>query len=390
MPARIRERDDDFRVEEIPSVIPEGHGDHVFVHIEKRGVPTQRVVQELARALGISPRQVGSAGRKDARAVATQWLSLEGVDPASLDTLDVQGVRVLDAHRHPRKLGMGELAGNRFTIRLRGSEPGAGDPVARVLKVLDGRGVPNYFGRQRFGVRGDSAAVGRAVLRGEWDEVARRVAGDPRPEESPLIREARGLFDEGRYREAADRWPRPFREPRTVCRILAEGRSSEEAVRALGRPMLQFFRSAYQSWLFNAVLARRLHDLDVVQAGDVALMHATGALQRVDDPEELADAVSSQAASATGPLFGPRMWQPGGEPARIEDEVLTAHGVRAGEFARRKANRRMGQRRALRIPLGDYGVEEGSDEHGPFLQLTFRLAPGGYATAVLREIRKED
>lgn len=390
VPAGIRKRDEDFVVEEVPVVTPEGRGDHLFVRVEKRGLPTQQAVQELARRLGISSRSVGSAGRKDAQAVAVQWLSLEGVDERRVEELDLPGVRVLEMARHPTKLGMGELAGNRFRIRLRGVESGAGERVRRVLEVLARRGVPNYFGRQRFGIRGDSAVVGRAVLRGEWERAAAHMAGDPRPGESPLIREARSLFDEGRYSEAAERWPRPFREPRIVCRVLAEGRSAEEAVRAAGRPMLRFYRSAYQSWLFNAVLSRRVHELDALHSGDVAIVHATGGLHVVDDPSELEDRVSRLEVSATGPLFGPRMWRPRGDPARIEEGVLASHGVRAGEFSRRKANRRMGQRRPLRIPLHDWGVEEGADEHGFFVELTFQLAAGGYATAVLREVRKEE
>lgn len=352
---RIRERDEDFRVEEVASTEPGGQGDHLWVKVEKRGLPTRQLIQEMARRLGVSPRGIGSAGRKDARAVAVQWLSLEGVDPPAVEALEIPGVRILEAARHSRKLRTGELAGNRFTIRLRGVEEGAGERARCVLDELARRGVPNYFGRQRFGIRGDSAMVGRAILRGEWERAVRSVAGDPRPEESPMIQEARTLFEEERYREAERRWPRPFREPRLVCRMLAEGRGPEEAVRALGRSMLQLYRSAYQSWLFNALLHRRIDELDGLREGDVAVIHGTGGLQVVDDPAGMAEAVKRQEASATGPLFGPRMWRPRGEPARMEEEVLTAHGVRAGEFARRKANRRMGQRRSLRIPLQDRG-----------------------------------
>jgi tRNA pseudouridine13 synthase len=74
--------------------------------------------------------------------------------------------RVLSAQRHSRKLPRGALAGNRFRIVLREvSGPRAG--VEQLVADIARRGVPNYFGEQRFGMRGDNVEQARAMFAGQ-------------------------------------------------------------------------------------------------------------------------------------------------------------------------------------------------------------------------------
>ena len=388
VPARIRERQEDFRVHEIPRERPEGRGEHILFQVEKRGIPTHQLVSALARELGVDRRAFGVAGRKDARAVTTQWLSVEGVSEDRIRRVTLPGVRILEMGRHPRKLHVGALLGNRFELRLRGVDPAHLRRIMTVLPSLEIRGVPNYFGPQRFGSRGDSAVVGRALLRSDWEGALRTLAGDPQDQDTPLIHRARAAFDAGRYGEAAELWPPAFREPRLVNRLLAEGKRSEEAVRAVGRRMLDLYRSAYQSWLFNALLSVRIEEIDHLHPGDLALRHADGALVEIAHPAHHDEGVSGGRLSPTGPLFGPRMRRPSGEVQRLEEGILAWAGVRAGEFARRRGNRRMGLRRPLRFGLGEAAISSGTDAHGPYVELRFRLDPGCYATAVLREVVK--
>ena len=46
---------EDFLVDELPRYPLSGEGNHLFVRVEKRGLNTQDVVVELARALGSAP-----------------------------------------------------------------------------------------------------------------------------------------------------------------------------------------------------------------------------------------------------------------------------------------------------------------------------------------------
>lgn len=151
---------EDFRVEELPAVVPEGVGEHLYLLLEKRALGTPAVAAWLANAFGTAPMNVGFAGMKDARAVTCQWFSV--LTPDGPERLPAHaGVRLIDAARHRRKLRRGELAGNRFRVRLR--EVG-GDGWSEALEGVLRRGAPNYFGRQRFGA--DNLARARLWLLG--------------------------------------------------------------------------------------------------------------------------------------------------------------------------------------------------------------------------------
>ena len=416
--AIFKARWEDFEVAEIPSIEPEAVGDHLWLEIEKRGLATPRAVGDLARALGVKPSSVGYAGMKDARAIARQWVSVEHVEPERALSLEIPRIRVLRAVRHPRKLRRGWHRGNRFIIKLRPpSMPSAGgaadgawdpesvlDPARRVLAVLADRGVPNYYGPQRFGTRGDTWRVGRALAREDWDEAASLIAGRPLypddevvdpavgifPDSGDVLR-ARELFDEGRFTEAAEAWPRGFGQcARVAAAMERTGGEAERSIPVVGKRMLRLYASAYQSWLFNAVLAERIRTNTMARMlrGDLAWKHDTEALFPVDDPAVEQPRADAFEISPTGPLVGRRMREPVGEVAELERRVLESSGLRAEALESRAMRPLTGQRRPLRFRLREAAAAAGSDERGPYVQLRFALPPGCYATAVLRELGK--
>ena len=168
---------EDFIVDELPAYSPSGEGSHTFVRVEKRGLTTAEAVARLCRALDVSPRDAGAAGQKDWQALTRQWISLPDVDPARALAATADGVRVLEAARHGNKLRTGHLAGNRFTLTLRGV---AADGLARARVIIDrlvNHGLANYFGPQRFGARGDNAVRGKALLSTEEGRASTRTNG---------------------------------------------------------------------------------------------------------------------------------------------------------------------------------------------------------------------
>lgn len=406
VPGALRRAYEDFVVEELPLYQPEGRGDHVFLTIEKAGLTTHKAVADIAAALGVRPRDVGFAGLKDARAVTRQTLSIEHVDPARVEALDLPRIRVLAVSRHPRKLRVGHLAGNRFRVRLRDAGPARLDDARRVLAVLARRGAPNYFGRQRFGARGDTAEIGRRLLTGDFDGAVSLIAGAPGPRDTGPVLEARTRFHAGDFDGAAPFWPRAYAAHARLSRAMArEHGDARRALRALDRRMLRLFANAYQSWLFNLVLARRIHALDRILDGDLAYKHDTGGIFLVGDASAEQPRADRFEISPTGPLPGPEMRAPGGEPGEIERAVLHDAGIRVDDLPSsgpaRVAGARLddfpatgpfrvpGGRRPLRFPLRDARVEPGHDDAGAYLEFRFTLPAGCYATAVLREVCKD-
>jgi tRNA pseudouridine13 synthase len=194
---RIKERPEDFRVTEVPLYHPSGAGDHVYLLVEKTGLGSLEAADAVARALGRPRHVVGMAGLKDAQSVARQWMSLEHVDIDKAMHLDLPGVRVLAVSRHRNKLKVGHLAGNRFEVRIRGCRPGARGAAARVLEVLQARGVPNWFDYQRFGRRADNHLLGRDLVLGDYRGFCDRFLGRPVASDSRRLAEGRRAYDAG-------------------------------------------------------------------------------------------------------------------------------------------------------------------------------------------------
>lgn len=195
--AVLRAKIEDFRVQEIPLVEPEGEGNHLWLEIEKRNANTDWVARQLAALAGVPGRDVGFAGLKDRRGVTTQWFSvgLQEAGDRDWEQWEIPDARILRAVPHPRKLKRGTLRGNRFRLVLRQLE-GPLDELERRLVRAARQGVPNYFGPQRFGHGGRNVARGM-----HWLEHGGRL---PRNKRSIYLSAVRSFLFNGVLSERID------------------------------------------------------------------------------------------------------------------------------------------------------------------------------------------
>jgi len=171
----IRAIPEDFRVDEVLPFVPDGEGEHALLQIEKRNSNTDWVAGLLARHAGVPRRDVSYAGMKDRNAVTRQWFSvrLAGRPAPDWSALDSPALRVLQHSRHGRKLRTGALTGNRFQLRVRELQ-GDGARLAQCLGQLADRGMPNYFGSQRFGHDGANLEAALALFEGRLRRIKRQ------------------------------------------------------------------------------------------------------------------------------------------------------------------------------------------------------------------------
>lgn len=280
----IRTTAADFRVDEIPAYEPCGEGEHLYVRFEKIDLDTREAVRRIARALGVNERDAGVAGMKDRRAITTQWASFTS---RATEVGSIDGVRVLEVSRHTNKLRTGHLRANAFDILVRGASHDAIEEVTERVAELERRGVPNYFGEQRFG-RDNLGAARRWLIEGG--------------------------------RAPRDRFER------------------------------KLLVSTLQSSLFNELLAERVREgtLDGVVDGDLLRKEDTGGMF-VGGPEDGARAARFEV-SATGPMFGAKMRWPEREAKRREEETLARAGVSI-ETLKQFEKSGAGTRRAYRVRL---------------------------------------
>ncbi len=338
----LKHRPEDFLVDELPAYLPSGEGSHLYLHVRKTMLTTDDAVKALASALGIERREIGVAGLKDKVGVTTQWLSLPAEGPAGADletrvgALSLGGLEVLEQKRHGNKLKTGHLAGNRFTIVLRGIEPDRLGDIETKLASLRERGVPNAFGVQRFGRDGDTHETARAWLTGTT-----RAPGDPR--------------------------------------------------------LRRFHFSALQSWIFNAVLEHRVADgtWDTPIQGDLLKKEDTGGIFVCEDVLQDRARAARGELGPTGPLVGDRMRQPEGEALALEQRIV-APLIEGIDLHRARALGE-GTRRPLRLRVAELSwriIDSSSDEatptaprlEGSAIEVRFVLASGAYATTVLANV----
>ncbi|RJX34476.1 MAG: tRNA pseudouridine(13) synthase TruD [Desulfarculus sp.] len=293
---RIKLEPAHFAVEELPLYLPQGSGPHLYLRLSREGMTTRVLADRLADLFGLERGAVGFAGLKDkqARAVQSFSLYLPGADAgqAARRVQEALPVEVLEAAFHQNKLKTGHLLGNRFTILLSGVEPQAAAQAAAVAQALAQRGLPNYYGAQRFGREGDNAAQGRRALMG---------AG-PR-----------------------DKWLR------------------------------KLLLSAWQAALFNAWLAARIARGDFARliAGDLAKKTDTGGLFDVADAAAEQPRLEAGAITYTGPIYGKKMRWPGGLAAEYEQQILAAEGVDQAQLKRAGLD---GSRRPARLLVPELDI----------------------------------
>lgn len=381
----IKEVPEDFCVFEIPAYEPCGDGEHLYLTIEKRGITTLEAVRRIAQELKVPEKEIGYAGMKDAVGVTRQTISLQRVKAETLTGKSFGDIKVVSAIRHGNKLKLGHLKGNRFLIKVRHMSNVSIDRVQKTMDVLISRGVPNWFGYQRYGIHFNSHLIGRAMLRRDWREAVDRLIGTEASVNDEKWKAAISAYHEGDFSTAAKLMPRHCMTEREVLqRLVSRGHDYEKAFAAVNPRLKKLYLSAFQSSLFDSVVNSRLTELDTIRQGDLAWKHLNGACFLVEDVAAEAERAASFEISATGPMFGSKMKQPQGETLLQEQKILDAFDLKPDAFDLGSGMRLEGERRPLRVPIGEPSFRLEND----CLLLEFNLPKGSYATSVVREFTK--
>ncbi|RUO36357.1 tRNA pseudouridine(13) synthase TruD [Aliidiomarina sanyensis] len=298
-----KSRPEDFEVIEQLGFVPEQNpkGQQHWLRIKKVGVNTEDLAKQLSKALRIHPRDLGYSGLKDKHAVTEQWMSvqlpaLDNPDWSVWWTQNMTSERLrggsaelLEVVRSSKKLRRGTHKANLFRLCVRDiSNP---ETLQRRLEALAHVGsVPNYFGPQRFGRRGDNVTQALAMARGDHH-----------------VRD---------------------------------------------RNLRSILLSSIRSWLFNTYVHRRLTEgFPAITAGDVVILSGSQSYFTI---ETLDDVIRARHQTGdilvSGPLYGDGESPAQGAVKAFEDRVAADYPelVHVLRDARMKA-----ERRALALSLSE-------------------------------------
>ncbi|OMH39178.1 tRNA pseudouridine(13) synthase TruD [Motiliproteus sp. MSK22-1] len=284
----IRQQPEDFQVDELLGFEPSGNGEHVYLKIRKKGENTLWLTKQLACLAGVNVSDVGYAGLKDRNAVTTQWFSvwLPGNTEPDWNQLQSPSVNILVTTRHSRKLKRGIHKANRFLLKIRELEV-SGELESRLQK-LRSKGVPNYYGEQRFGHDGGNLQQADALLSGK--------------------------------------------------------------VRIKDRQRRGIYLSAARSFLFNEVVAERVRRsiLGRYLKGDRLMIEGTSNLSREEELSIVTEQLDSLQLHPTAPLYGQGRALVEADSLDLEAGILTTNSAWCKGLERAGLRR---ERRAVRLAL---------------------------------------
>jgi len=342
---------EDFVVTEVMSEFPPAPSTkgnvHYWLLVRRTNLTTFEVVARLAAALDADAAEIGRAGLKDKRAVATQWFSVPRFSRKLERMLEEDDVvervqsstplELLELRRAATKLRLGQHSGNRFDVRLAGAtwKP---EVVSSIKDTIEAGGFPNYFGPQRFGSGVDLAVRG-----------------------SRTYSEIREAYVRGDHKKAQHM-------KRTSRKV----------------PLKCLANDAFSSMLFNVWLARRLSRRFLLlkrEEDDLDL--------KDDDLKDIKDDDIKDAAAAAdlredrGYVFGSKVPSRGGRQllSALEKEVLEDFCVTSLD-----AMPGPGDYRKALVKPDDLAITPADDG----IRFTFQLPKGAYATMLLREFAKTD
>ncbi len=318
----IKASPEDFVVIEDLGFGPDGDGEQLLLRILKNGCNTRFVADALAKYLKVPAREVSFAGQKDKHAVTEQWfcVRLPGKEMPDMSGFELEGCQVLEYARHRRKLRLGALKGNRFTLVLREVSDRA--DIEQRLNTILHRGVPNYFGSQRFGIAGNNL-------------------------------------------HQAVRWAQtnaPIRD----------------------RNKRSFYLSAARSAMFNQIVSERLKkpDFNQVIDGDALQLAGRGSwfVATQEELPELQSRVDSGELLITAPLPGDGSWGTQNAALEFEQQCVAGETDLQGLLVRERVE---AARRAMLVMPKELNWSWWDDIT---VELNFWLPAGSFATSVVREL----
>jgi len=383
---KLKCRPEDFRVEELPLVSPDGRGRYTFYRLTKRGVGTIEAVQAICRRWNLAVRRVSYAGLKDRHAATTQYLTIVDGPPqaASGPNFELEPVGRLSYPYGPQHFG-----GNRFGIVLRDLTDLDLRRASSEIGMLPRDGLPNYFDDQRFGSVGFSGQfIGHAWLLGDHERALRLALAEPNPFDRPGMKSQKAILRTywGRWKEAKARLDRsPARS--IVTYLVDHPTDCRGAFARLARVYRTLYFSAFQSHLWNLFLAGWLErSTRPDQRVLVELKAGTFPFPRRLEPEQIQTLIGTTIflPSSRNPL-------PSGALREVMEGVLerfqlTWSGLRVKHL--KDVFFSKGARACLVFPenLECHAIEDELYPGRRGLSLSFELGKGSYATIMVKRI----
>jgi len=383
----VKQKPDDFVVEELSTVHPSDQGAISLYRLEKRGWTTPDALQVIRQRWKIDHRRMSHGGMKDRHAHTVQHFS---IFRGPRRQLHHSGITVTYLGQVEEPFSSRHIQANRFRVVLRSLADAELEYAQAALQEVAQYGVPNYFDDQRFGsVTGHGEFLAKSMMLGDFEHALKLALTAPyahdlsaKKKEKTILRNHWG--DWVRCKAELER-----SHARSLVDYLVHHPDDFRGTLARMQPELRgFFLSAYQSHLWNRMLALWLRrNVPADQLIDVHLCLGEFPIHRTLLPEK-----QRSLAELALPLPSTRMvWAAEGDDPRraIFEQILAEEKIEEAHFKLKGLKDLFfsrGERAGLCLPVGLESTA-GDDEIHPGkrkLALAFELPRGAYATLIVK------
>jgi tRNA pseudouridine13 synthase len=382
---KLKRTSEDFQVEERVS-LSAGGGRFALYRLTKQSLGTPEAIGAIARRWNLRREQIAFAGLKDKHALTRQFVTIAGGPRRNLSQ---ENLALEYLGQTARPIHASDITANGFVVVLRDLADAAIPDLVEALQSAAEFGVPNYFDNQRFGSLGQSGEfVAEPWCRGDYERTLWLALAEPQARDRPRERDEKQLLREawGDWRRARQELPPGDRQRVAALLAMHEG-DYRRAIGLLRQDLRSLWLAAYQSHLWNQILAAALHEicraeqLHSIEIGRRELPF----FKRLDTDQ----AISLRATDL--PLPSARLHLPPGPLADLYDRVLAAEGTALREIRvkyPRDSFFSKGQRAAVFVPQ-EVATEAADDDLYPGrkkLTLRFALPRGCYATILIKAL----
>ncbi|KAA0001746.1 MAG: tRNA pseudouridine(13) synthase TruD [Thermoplasmata archaeon] len=395
----IKQSPEDFIVEEVPTLPPPGDGSYTVAFVEAKNWETHQLIYHMARSLGISENAIGIAGIKDKRAITKQAMSFRCPMEKVME-LSIPGVKIEILYRSYHPISRGELIGNMFSVIIRDVDADEERIKSISNDIEKAGGFPNFFGIQRFGItRPITHLVGKYMVLGDFKKAVMTYIANPIKGEEKESYDARKYLQETMdFSGALKMYPRKLLFERKMIFHLSEKPDDwEGALKKISKNLVRIFIHAYQSFLFNKILSRRIQEgipINKVVEGDIVIpcdneivvQSRKGIMVSKDNKQKINNHIKKGKCFPTGAIIGYDTPFAEKRMGEIEKEVMEEEGISQKNFIISSFPHLSppGMRRIILAPLKKINWEIDDNK----VHLSFFLRKGCYATCLLREFMK--
>ncbi len=371
--ARIKSSPEDFYVKELADIELGEEGRFAYFLLKKKGKTTHEALEEVVRHLRVEPSRIRFGGLKDKEAVTEQYISVER--PPVVKEIEGEELSLKFLGYSDEPMDIGRIEGNLFRVVVRG----VGKRKLRYLRdrvdFVERFGFENYFGEQRFGsVKNAEEFVAKLLLRGDYERALKTYLTSLKDKR----RKRELLRSWGRWREFLKHMPQRSTPERRVVEELMKGKSYREAFESLPRSIKLMLLFTYQSYLWN----RYLNTFIVRYFKHCSVPFLRWRLSFITEMDER---VFEEVRELEIPFLGKKVKPKSKKVEVIMREVLAEEGITEEMLGKKIGNLKLftdGLRRAFVHPRDMKVLKEGED----YVELSFILPPGSYATVLLRKL----